>query len=212
MTTHDDDTRIDPHLPVLPNDGDKGPLRAYIQQELGLVREVRDHYSDYAVHALATLGGIMAGVNLLDAELEQFFIGHAVLDEDGSAVRGPGGYFGGKDTGYCAFLVAERTLALPINDVLAIPRFAHNPVTEVGPGKPGVRAYNAAPLLTTDELVDADGTPLPGGFAFATLWVVDDKPRDGEAAPEWTAEHVAWLKAQADELRDAIVGPYRQRR
>jgi GAF domain-containing protein len=221
MTTHHNDETTAPEawLPVLPNDGDKGPMRAYIQQQLGFIREVKDRYDDAAVRALRHLGGTMAGVNHLDADLNQFFVGFAVRDADGNAVPMPPSRdestgeiletrperaFGGRETGYCAVLTAERTMALPLNDVQQFHRFAHNPVTEVGEGKPGVRAYIAAPLLTTDDLVDSTGAALPADFVFGTLWVVDNKPQT------WTTDDVAWLNGEASILRDAIVAPHRR--
>jgi len=219
MTTHhNDDTAREAHLPVLPDDGDKGPLRARVQAAIGFTRQVQPQYDAAAVTALRHLGGTMAGVNHLDADLEQFFVGFAVRDGAGVAVAAPPTLdehgeivperperaFGGRETGYCAVLTAERTMALPLNDVLEFHRFAHNPVTEVGEGKPGVRAYIAAPLLTTDDLVAEDGWHLPGDIVFGTLWVVDNKPQ------QWTTDDVAWLKGEANALRDGIVAPYRR--
>lgn len=214
MNTDDLGTVYDPPLHTLPDDNGNGPERVRIQQLFRLERVISALHDEFAVRLIKRLGGgtpgVMTGVNIQDEEMRQFFSGMAKLvkvkDDSGDVTivlppeedrHMP------KGAGLCNFIVAGRTLALPLNNLLDFPRFASNPVVDAG-----IMAYNGAPLLTPAGLVYDDGTPVPEDFVFGTLWIVSPK------AEEWTTDSTLWIKALANELRDIIVAEHlrRQRR
>lgn len=197
---------IDPPLYAVPDDKGQGPERVRIQRLFRLDRVITPLHDEYAVRVAKKLGGgkagVMTGVGNQDEVMHQFFTGMAKIDEDGTIVLPPEeDREMPKGAGLCNFIVAGRTLPLPLNNLLKFPKFASNPVVDAG-----ILAYNGAPLLTPEGLVYEDGTPVPADFVFGTLWIVSPEEED------WDPESVTWLKAQANELRDRIVADHLARR
>lgn len=189
---------IDPPLYAMPNDNGRGPERERIQRLLKFERRADPCYDQVAVHLLEkfvpTTVGAMAGVNRMDADMEQFFVGFAKVGEDGKIFT-PEDRTMGRGAGFCNFIAAGRELGLPLNNLLKFPKFASNPVVDVG----GIMAYNGQPLLTPEGLEYLDGTPVPANFPFGTLFIVSPEEQS------WTKDDVAWLKQEAAQVRDDIV-------
>lgn len=193
---------IDPPLYAMPDDRGRGPERERIQRLLKFARTADQYYDRVAVRILEyfapTTVGAMAGVNRMDANMDQFFVGFAKVGEDGKIFI-PDDRTMGRGAGFCNFIAAGRELGLPLNNLLKFPKFASNPVVDAG-----ITAYNGQPLLTPEGLTYLDGSPVPVNFVFGTLFIVSPEEQ------EWTQDDVAWLKDQATQVRDDIVHLHRQ--
>jgi hypothetical protein len=202
MNNDDRGPVIDPPLYAMPHDKGRGPERERIQRLLKFERVADQYYDQVAVRILErflpTTVGAMAGVNRMDANMDQFFVGFAKVGEDGKIFT-PDDRTMGRGAGFCNYIAAGRDLGLPLNNLLKFPKFASNPVVDAG-----ITAYNGQPLLTPEGLTYLDGTPVPANFVFGTLFIVSPEEE------EWTKDDVAWLKLQATQVRDDIVAMHRQ--
>lgn len=165
-------------IDTIPPDADAAE-RTRLQQLYGFFSEVNSDFDAFAVTIAEKTGAMATGVNWIGPDLNQLFVGMAF--GDGTEVLPEHRLMPG-DHGFCTTMVTRRkNKALGLQDLLADPRYALNPVveehSEANPGGLNLRAYLGTPLLP------------PEGIAIGSLFAVDNKKRE-----DWKMSTVQWLK------------------
>lgn len=197
--------------PINPDDPNS-ELRATVQAEVGYIPEVAAFFDNTARQLLHEFiierrgsrpRAAYAGVNHNDPELEQFFVGMAVWDEDGSITIPPPDSplrRMSKEKGFCNYGLAERDLPLPLNDLLSSPRFASNPVVDLI----NARAYLGDWITVPEGFVANSGYTVPRPVKIGSVWVVDTQEQD------WNRDNVGRIKAVAAKVTGYILERHRQ--
>lgn len=174
-----------PARPFLPPDHEASQ-RVARQQKLGLGQAQESEFNEFA-HEVAREAQNLAGLPSTPVAFVNI-VGHdqfvAGVYTPPAAAEIVGGILGARiplNAGYCPHVVVRRK-ALILDDVLAYPRFAGNPIVD----KLMVRSYAGAPLI------DRTGTVL------GTVCVVDSEPRP------WGRAGLELMKRRAADLADRI--------
>lgn len=187
--------------PINPDDPNS-ELRATVQEAIGYAPVAAPYYDNTARNLLHEFiierrgskpRNAYAGVNHNNGELDQFFVGMAAWDEDGSVTIPPDDSplrHMSREKGFCNYGLTERDLPLPLNDLLSSPRFASNPVVD----EIDARAYLGAWLTVPEGFRTKGGYVVPQPVKFGSVWVVDTEEQD------WSRAHVSRIKAIADEV------------
>lgn len=190
--------------PINPADP-RSDERVLAQEALGYVAEVDPYFDDVAIGLLKRFGGAFAGVNHMDADRNQFFVGLAVIDEETGEIVVPPADSPFRrmapDHGFCNYGLVERDLPLPLNDLLSSPRFAGNPVIDIL----GARAYLGDWLTVPEGLRASTGYTIPEAVKIGSVWVVDTKVQS------WTPLDRTDIKAVQAQTMNYIIERDRQR-
>lgn len=161
------------------------PLPPFEADRLAILRsfEILDtaperEFDDITELAAQITGCPIAVVSLID-ERRQWFKSRVGLD----APETP------RDQAFCAYAILEPSQPLAVQDAVADPRFADNPLVL---GEPRIRAYLGLPLVSSD------------GFALGTLCVIDRTARQFTQAQIDSLRRLARTVVSNIELRRAV--------
>ena len=145
--------------------------------------EVLDSACEAAFDDIANLTAELTGspiclVSLIDAERQWF---KARVGLEGSETP--------RDQAFCAHAILKPDETMVVNDALADPRFADNPLVV---GEPNIRFYAGVPLVN------------PDGAALGTLCIIDRKPRELTQIQRSILARLAGTVSTTLELRRAV--------
>lgn len=152
------------------------PERVKLQAKYGFTATISSEWDDIAREVTDEFGGEevggIAGVNHIDAERNQVFVGVAGYD-----IRGMNCF-----QGACSTLITRKPIkgrtALAFNDLLDFPLFASNDMHT----KFEKRTYIGALILP------------PENIGIGTVWWVGNEPR------EWRQHHLDFMKSRATKV------------
>lgn len=171
--------------------------RVELMAQYGFTGEIVPEFDALAQGIVAELqleeGRGMAGVNRLDGERRQRFVGVA------KTPGAPGAEIAAellremtREQGACSTLITRRAVkgrtALVMNDLLDFPLFATNDMVT----KVGMRTYIGAQIIA------------PEGLAIGTVWWIDTEPRS------WQRSEIDFIKGKAEQAMNILLE--RQRR
>jgi len=168
----------DPPLNLRPDP--LAPERIKLQAKYGFTATISSEWDDIAQEVVNEFGGPevggIAGVNHIDAERNQVFVGVAGYD-----IRGMNCF-----QGACSTLITRDPLkdytALAFNDLLDFPLFASNDMVT----KFGKRTYIGALILPPERI------------GIGTVWWVGSDPR------EWRQYNLDFMKSKAAKVMNRL--------